>query len=102
MGEYIDKDDLYQYLDNEVEWDTNQDRLAATEVVFDFQAADVAPGKHGRWELHGNDDDLGSSYFCSSCHSSFDEDWFYANGEFTPFNYCPNCGAKMDGEEESE
>ena len=40
MAEYIDKEELYQYLDNEVEWNNNKDRLSAMEVVFEFQAAD--------------------------------------------------------------
>lgn len=52
--------------------------------------------RHGRWELHGNDDDCGSSYFCSLCGNSYDEDWYRAHGHW---NYCPNCGAKMDLEE---
>ena len=51
--------------------------------------------KHGRWELHGNDDDCGMSYFCSECGDSFDEEWFYVYGQFVGWKYCPNCGAKM-------
>ena len=54
---------------------------------------------HGRWELHGNDDDCGCSYFCSNCHNSYDEDWFYVHGQYRHWDYCPSCGAKMDGEE---
>lgn len=57
---------------------------------------EAEPVRHGRWELHGNDDDCGCSYFCSECHNSYDEDWFYTHGEYTPFKRCPNCGAKMD------
>lgn len=57
------------------------------------------PVVHGRWELHGNDDDCGCSYFCSNCHESYDEDWFYIYGKFVEWNYCPNCGALMkDGD----
>lgn len=50
MTEYIEKEKLYQYLDNEVEWRNNQDRLFALESVSDFPAADVSPVVHGRWE----------------------------------------------------
>lgn len=65
-------------------------------------AADVAEVRYGRWELYGNDDDLGSSYFCSVCHSSFDEDWSYDHNKFRPFKFCPNCGARMGKEDEHE
>lgn len=45
-------------------------------------AADVAPVVHGRWKRYGRN--LGE---CSNC------------GEIVNirYNYCPNCGAKMDG-----
>lgn len=46
-------------------------------------AADVAPVRHGRWINHG------WSTVCSECG----EDYAFAKR-----NYCPNCGAKMDGE----
>lgn len=43
---------------------------------------DVAPVKHGRW-----DSDM-SGAWCSVCGE-------YSEGEYS---YCPNCGARMDGE----
>lgn len=56
-------------------------------------AADVAEVVHGRW-LDGAEDFTCGQHNaeCSICHcyiswSGCDED----------FNYCPNCGAKMDG-----
>ena len=47
-------------------------------------AADVAPVVHGR---KIEDGDIGCFWLCSLC------------GECLPYgaNYCPNCGAKMDG-----
>lgn len=52
--------------------------------------------KHGRWELHGDYDDLSGSYFCSQCGYNMDEAEYFDN--FSHFRYCPNCGARMDGE----
>lgn len=52
--------------------------------------------RKGRWELHGNDDDCGCSYFCSNCHKSYDEDYFYVHGQYIPYNYCPHCGFPME------
>ena len=49
----------------------------------------VAPVVHGRWETNSDRPD---SLICSVCKCGFDM-W-----KHDPHNYCPNCGAKMDGE----
>ena len=56
--------------------------------------ADVAPVRHGRWELYGNDDDLSASFFCSLCGWNMDENEYL--DIWRHLKYCPNCGAKMD------
>ena len=43
---------------------------------------------HGRWEMNSDRPD---SLICSVCNCGFDM-W-----KHDPHNYCPNCGAKMDG-----
>ena len=56
----------------------------AESVLDDLFSADVTPVVHGKWisecEPH---------YECSECHH-----WFHL---YQYMNYCPNCGAKMDG-----
>ena len=55
-------------------------------------AADVAPVRHGRWiRKIEHDDELKRKYFvCSECGQT----------KMLNFhNYCPSCGAKMDGGE---
>ena len=52
-------------------------------------AADVAPVRHGRW-VEKEKYTFGIMYDCSLC-----ENRILDNGH--PWNYCPNCGAKMDG-----
>ena len=65
-------------------------------------AADVAEVVHGRWLNFVNDystaecDKCGEIYEVSDYH---DEKHFNAFKRF--YNYCPNCGAKMDGGEEN-
>lgn len=58
----------------------------------DFSAipsADVAPVRHGRWiEDNPHCNGLASNWNCSMCGGDGDND----------YNYCPNCGAKMDGD----
>ena len=53
---------------------------------YQLPKADVAPVVHGRWE---------DGQLCSVC--DFDRSYFRPR-----FNYCPNCGAKMDLEESNE
>ena len=66
------------------------------EVVFEIVASDeshssdVAPVRHGRWldskhKIFSNTYD----YVCSNCRCDY---------ALAKYNYCPNCGAKMDGE----
>lgn len=64
----------------------------------DAPAADVAPVVHGRW------DDSGRYTFpsgstavrCTNCGCALTESEYHLNN----WNYCPVCGAKMDGGEE--
>ena len=63
------------------------DMISAYDVIM-LPAADVAPVRHGRW---GTYSDRPDSLICSVCNCGFDM-W-----KHDPHNYCPNCGAKMDG-----
>lgn len=59
-------------------------------VIETMPAADVAPVRHGRWIWNA----ARTKPFCSECG---EEPWRASN--FVLPNYCPNCGAKMDGAE---
>ncbi len=63
------------------------DMISAYDVVM-LPAADVAPVRHGQWGTHSDRPD---SLICSVCNCGFDM-W-----KHDTHNYCPNCGAKMDG-----
>ena len=58
-------------------------------AIDNAPTADVAPVRHGRWIAIKvpNEWDKGQ---CSECRSIF-------NSSVWGTNYCPNCGAKMDG-----
>ena len=66
-------------------------------------AADVAPVAHGRWKAQMDSARSGFQfltlpdqivgYICSNCGEEAIE---YVDDYFLP-DYCPNCGAKMDG-----
>ena len=59
---------------------------------------DAVPVKHGEWQ-----DKIVAFYRkCSVCGCCVEWDkkpFLFANGEY---NYCPNCGAKMDGGKDDE
>ena len=62
------------------------------EYISMIPPADVAPVRHGRWICHPNDLFPGdSTQECSLCH---EEEYLTLYNK----NYCPNCGAKMDGD----
>lgn len=57
-------------------------------IINEIPTADVAPVVHGRWGV-----EVGMNWFkeriCPVCKK-------YIESNF--WNYCPNCGARMDGE----
>lgn len=69
--------------------------------VKNYPAADVVEVRHGKWikgrkeKLYYNDDMSGFYDFpvtCSVCKFDITDEGFYET------DYCPNCGAKMDGD----
>ena len=56
-----------------------------------IQTADAAPVVHSKWEITDVDHAHGGK--CYHCPECGEDEWRYD----AP-NYCPNCGARMDGE----
>ena len=54
-------------------------------AILKIQAADVAPVRHGKWLCV--DTDTEQFFLCNRCKKK----------EYWESDYCPNCGAKMDG-----
>ena len=62
------------------------------ELLMDAPDVEAAPVVHGRWEPRT---DVFGFVRCSACHDcNIYDDW--ADGK--KWSYCPNCGAKMDGD----
>lgn len=61
-------------------------------VLSQAEPADVVNVVHGEWvkDEEKSKKLIESIYICSACHN------FEAWGETEKYNYCPNCGAKMD------
>lgn len=86
----IDLDDAKQFGGGSRSENYCEGLYEATELIDDIPAADVAPVVHGRWIIH--DDEFGLTCECSVCHIETMGDG----------NFCPNCGAKMDGGEDAK
>ena len=91
MAEYIDRAAVEKFIEDGLNNPDKTKRFGhdAIEIIAEVHympAADVAPVVHGRW-----DDSLdGITPYCTVCGNS------HRLMTRTP-NYCPNCGAKMDG-----
>lgn len=80
MAEYIERDDALNAIERSY-W-----AEGAYERVERLPTADVVEVKHGRWiEKVGR----------AKCSVCADECWADSAMEYS---YCPNCGARMDGE----
>ena len=69
----------------------------ANDVITRIPAADVAEVRHGRWILEREPDGTPYCFHCSVCDNDF-----HHIGIMTATDYCPNCGARMDKEDEHE
>ena len=82
MDEYIKREDAIEAVKHA--WAKGLEPSQHIEII---PASDVAPVRHGRWVNTHSD-----SEFVQCCLCKYP---VYAAWNVT--NYCPNCGAKMDG-----
>lgn len=100
MAEYIERDAARTLIKNfgkgaidggRMELDAVDDIILLASAVECLPAADVVPVVHGRWRWAG-EDRWNDTYECLKCGKlNMDDSAF-----------CPNCGAKMDGEEQND
>ena len=89
MPEYIERETLLKHaiaLNNPHELGEN---VVPVSDIEDAPAADVEPVRHGRWLINSD----GYYPYCSVCKEE------PKSGIMT--HYCPNCGCKMDKEDET-
>lgn len=93
MAEYIDREKIREEVCKDCTRRIGKDGCMAPEVCEDLltalvaaDPADVAQVVHGHWK------DIGMGHKkCSECGES------YCDIHYAPMNYCPYCGALMDG-----
>ena len=86
MTEYIERSYIRKMAMLEMAYtmETETDAAVVLRMIDDAPAADVTPVVHGAWQVTDR------FKACSVCG--------YAFARLLPDKYCPNCGAKMDGE----
>lgn len=97
MHKYIEyfscRDDFYNAILDILSGDSNNDRANQIIDLFDdLPTADVQPVKYGRWE----NTNIPNQLRCSNCEIIH----FIAQYPHGDIKYCPNCGARMDGDSE--
>lgn len=66
----------------------------AINMLKNTLTVDAQPVRYGKWKK------IRGAINCSACKSS---SWsMFFEDLVTSFNYCPNCGAKMDAEQEKQ
>lgn len=95
MSDYIKREDALEQFDyyDLGEYLTTQIRG----MLMDVPSADVAPVRHGQW-IESNLIKDGRIFICSNCNMA----WVSKKRTMDGMNYCPNCGAKMDGGDDDE
>lgn len=95
MAEYIEREAVIDLITCRYE-----NPEICTQEINSIPAADVVPVVHGRW-IHSRYEDCSEQFElvkCSQCNHEAYAMAFYVRGG----NYCPNCGAKMDGGDSGE
>lgn len=98
MDKYIEREATIKLLrslgsrDYRREKGTIQEAIKMVSFPEYTPSADVAPVRHGRWISVPHK----LARVCSVCNR--DEPYKFADIDADVYDYCPNCGAKMDGE----
>lgn len=104
MAEYIEREFAIKQFEEWVGESKYAWEKSVKRKLQQIPAADVRPERHGEWIVDDveSSDGTYAAYIeahCSQCNFALG----FENGEYgwyigdrIPFDYCPNCGAKMD------
>ena len=117
MARLIDADELIAYFEEQYNVAMDDPDLVSGYVMSALRCClgyfktiptvDAIPVVHGRWNIDDYDSGDPGYYsafievHCSKCGYELGAEsgqygWYY--GDTFPLNYCPTCGAKMDGD----
>lgn len=96
MAEYIDRDAALREIERREALMVGDKRVSADAMksfIKNRPVVDVAPIVHGRWR------ESGPLLECQSCGEIYSR---LGGNAGKLWNYCPNCGAKMDGDSDAK
>ena len=70
--------------------------VVTREEIDNMPTVEAEPVRHGKWLCS---DDMYETAVCSVCNCDTEEPYEFVKKSW---NFCPNCGAKMDGERKEE
>ena len=94
MADYIDREKIFSI------WRSMPAPASVTSLaaaISQTPAADVVEVRHGRWLTT---DAYPHHLYCSVCYKTYAKNAKWVNELDLPTNYCHNCGARMDKEDE--
>ena len=102
MKEYIERAAVEKFIEDGLNNpDKNKafghDAIEIMAEIHYMPAADVVEVRHGRWMTT---DAYPHHLYCSVCYKTYAKNAKWVNELDLPTNYCPNCGARMDKEDE--
>lgn len=99
----IDADALFREMEK-AQWYNNADRDEIAEELV-LNAPTIEPRKTGKWIIKDNPGTGWYRITCSECGEDVTSTapciGFYPNAKVT-WDYCPNCGTRMEGNNESD
>lgn len=93
MDEYIKREQVLKLLESAQAWNWSMNTLY--DEMKDLPSADVAPVVHGKWEFEPETINTYSVLKCSKCGW-----WTLDLSVDGSYHHCPNCGAKLDLEDD--
>ena len=97
MPEYIERETLWRAFEYEPFYDNADRDEIVLPKIDSFPAADVAPVRHGKWTTTSVEVFPGPSQFLCYSHKHEECGFQYVDMNENGYDYCPGCGAIMDG-----
>lgn len=97
MKEYIERAKVLESLGYEENRRGDVLPGSTFDIILKEPAAEVVEVRHGRWMTT---DAYPHHLYCSVCYKTYAKNAKWVNELDLPTNYCPNCGARMEKEDE--